>query len=419
MSRWFLTYQIQDLFGGRMKWLLLLTASLTWVLSFIQYSPTWELGAPYRNMANQLRGPFTSETDALVASWNSLYEELSNTAYGEMEKQWVENVTGDAEQRSTPIDPKTWENSQKVLQGEGIFGDTVYDDLLLISKAVSRYKTLRDLPQHWENLTAIYERNTQRTSDSDMASYWSNLAAKTYVFPVVEFYNMDGIECFLAAFSNDWLLLLFLLICVTLLFSKDYKNEQYLLLSSTSRWGRWYLGKKVETLILLASLLAAISLLIQGTLLAVSLQHIQALLQPIQAVAGLENLLYRVPVWAFLMALWGFKWLVYMLVAAIAALVALLCKKLTLSLVCLGSLLGGHILCAFGLSRVTGLSPVHLLNLFSREGTIRMGEFLPVAGIPVPMGLCVAVAAALFVLIIFTMILWQGPKITRFVYQRL
>ena len=419
MRRYFFTYQLRDLFGGRMKWLLLLAVVLTLALSSAQFYPAFEFGKPYQDMMEQLKGPFTSETDNLVASWNSLHQELSNAAYEKVEKQWIENATSGTGQGITQIDPEIWEDSQEVLQGKGSFGKTVYDDLLLLSKAVSRYQTLRNLPGQWEEMAATYERNSQRTSDPNMVAYWTKLAEKSRALTIVKFYNMDGVECFLIAFSNDWLLLLLLLICVVILFSKDYKPDQYLILSSTPRWGRKYLSGKIQTLVLLTTFFAAISLLLQGLLMAISLQHFQALLQPVQAVAGLEGLLYPMPVWTFLVTLWGFKWLIYLLSASIAALVALLCKRLAVSLASLGVLLGGHFLCSYILSQATGVPPIHLLTLFSLEGITRMGEYLPVFGTPVPVGLYVVLAAILSVAAIFTVILWLGPRIIRLVYQHL
>ncbi|GBF78485.1 hypothetical protein PA598K_07136, partial [Paenibacillus sp. 598K] len=319
-------YYLIDLFH-KFKYVFVAVILITAVIVALQYAPARELGKGYTHLSEQFWGPFSVEKDKKMEELIDKQAEMSSTAYDELQSKWFENFANPGKDNSrVNEESELWEESQKFLHGNGEYGKTIYDDMMILSALINSYRDLSQVEDKKAQMLDNIRRNMERSNQE--AGYWGLLMEKSKNLKKVEYYDMRPVNAFLESYATDWMFLFILIIMLSTIFCGDYEKSRHLLLFSMPISPVKIGLHKIFCSIFIALLCLVSSTIINLSMLFAHTKNLHSLSQAVQAVGSMSNSLFSGTLLEYIFLLILYKTIFYIFIAVVVTLVSMFCRKM-------------------------------------------------------------------------------------------
>lgn len=411
---------VREHFDNKMRCVLGIILIVTTIVTYIQFSPARELGNSYDELIGSLEGPFTNEKDKKIEFFRSEYQKISEIVYDDLNHMLLEDIT-DKSSQNDELYQEMLNESNKYLSQKGKYGATIQDDMLMLSKLINQYDVLRAAPSNQKKQAEGYLRNSNRQGAGGNQLYWNLLYEKNNSLEEPDFYDTRPIECFFTSFSTDWIFILFIVFCVSSVFTSDYEKRKYLLLRITNSYGKRLAFYKLLSAFSITMLCVLLSFGANFLILLLHTQNFYVLLEPIQSVSVYASSVNPMSILEFIALMVIEKFVQYACITFVVASISLLCRKITLTIIFAFTILTSSVIIEKFVDTLVDSEHRIVINLFTAitpESYNKMDEYVLWGNRLVPYyGIMFGGMFALVILSLLV-IIWNYKKVAQFIYSR-
>lgn len=404
-------YFLKDIFSGFTLVIFSAVLVLSLIFTFVQYQNSLQFLNEYNNVLGSSEGLEISEARDILAEKLDYYSKINSAAYDDLEEKWFTYNMIEKNEVSENEFEEAYNQSQEYLQSDGFYSEKIYTDLLILSRLSGQLIYNEATSENLFLNIDIYERNTERIYSEDDTLYWNLMIEETENIETILFYDTLALQSFFTVFSNDWLVLIFIVIVSSLIFSKDYSRNKYLLNSSFKMFGIKYSLYKLSSVVILTIISVIVSILLNLAVFLYADKTPEVFLQPIQILDS--NIVSNLNVLEYFIILVFQKIVAYISLALLISAISLLCKKYVNSFVVSFAIIMLSIFVAIILEL-----KINIINIFSLDSILILNSQILMRGRLIPISLFVYLCVFLIGIVMFILITKFYKKLSKFVYWR-
>ncbi|MFI3326916.1 MAG: hypothetical protein R3Y35_12210 [Clostridia bacterium] len=404
-------YFLKDIFSGFTLVIFSVVLILSLIFTIAQYQNSLQFLNEYNEVLGSSEGLEIDEARDILAEKLDYYSKINSAAYDDLEEKWFTYNMIEKNEVSENEFEEAYNQSQEYLQSDGFYSEKIYTDLLILSRLSGQLIYNEAISENLFLNIDIYERNTERIYSEDDTLYWNLMIEETENIETILFYDTLALQSFFTVFSNDWLVLIFIVIVSSLIFSKDYSRNKYLLNSSFKMFGIKYSLYKLSSVVILTIISVIVSILLNLAVFLYADKTPEVFLQPIQILDS--SIVSNLNVLEYFIILVFQKIVAYISLALLISAISLLCKKYVNSFVVSFAIIMLSIFVAIILEL-----KINIINIFSLDSILILNSQILMRGRLIPISLFVYLCVFLIGIVMFILITKFYKKLSKFVYWR-
>lgn len=281
---------------------------------WFEHSGMHHLDEFYAPLLNEYEGELTDDKMMEIHGYKQDMDRLLDDIYMELNNDFLEQVFAgihDIIAKDIEIDSKKIEEADLRLSQPGNFADTLINDIRLWGMLYDQSHYLYQLPNHWNEMSELAQRNIQRNPNKDSFIYkeWTLYATRISSLKSPILQDMRSWEAFFKGYGNDIVMIILILLMLSPIFSNDYANGMFKLQKSSSCGVSKLSSIKIWTGMIITSIIFIIFTLQHILFLTVYNQGFEGISQPLQAVQYFNHSVQLWTVGEYMLILLGLRFL--------------------------------------------------------------------------------------------------------------